>query len=296
MTEVVYKEKRQPQTAFVVAILIYALGIFLFSSWSYRRQAAFLQTRFDDNVANATYACREIIGTGRARQHIHNGETNAPVYLQHQERFDRFSEKSGLELLAVATSSPSNAYYLIASEPGKSIKTIQYGMPLPDYLIKIMGDPGDTNAAPGGSASVAYCDQGNRRMALLRIQDDTEPDFLFVAAANYAALDSHLSRLAAKKTMEATFLLLMAIPLILFHNKTQHQVRQQLETLNEQLKKEIQNQADREDELRDAIVDLERFNALSVGRESRIIELKGEINELLEKLGEKKRYNIDGMD
>lgn len=295
MTKEPYREKRRSQRAFAVALLIYALGIFLFSTWSYNQQKSSLQTRFDENVVNTTHACREFIGTGRARQHIVDGSTNAPVYFQHQERFDRFAAESGLELLAVATRNPTNAYYLIASKPGLEGQNIQYGDPFPYPLERIVDKSIEALVNPSDATTVALCNQDYNRIAILRVADDEGPDFLFIAIKNYSLFDEHLSRLALKKTEEGIFLLLMAVPLVLFHNQTQKNVRQQLETLNAKLKKEIQNQADREDELRDAIVDLERFNAVTVGRESRIIELKSEVNELLAKLNEDERYNIDRL-
>jgi hypothetical protein len=40
------------------------------------------------------------------------------------------------------------------------------------------------------------------------------------------------------------------------------------------------------------MADLEWFNNVSVGRELKMVELKAEINELLLKMGEKKKYEI----
>ena len=45
--------------------------------------------------------------------------------------------------------------------------------------------------------------------------------------------------------------------------------------------------------LREQLAELERFNAVAVGRETRMIELKKEINELCAELGQPPRYNID---
>ena len=47
-----------------------------------------------------------------------------------------------------------------------------------------------------------------------------------------------------------------------------------------------------EDELKQRHNELRRFNMLSVDREIKMIELKKEINELLEKSGKKSRYKI----
>ncbi|MFO0890687.1 MAG: CheR family methyltransferase [Isosphaeraceae bacterium] len=45
--------------------------------------------------------------------------------------------------------------------------------------------------------------------------------------------------------------------------------------------------------LREQLAELERFNAMVVGRETRMIELKKEVNELCSRLGEPPRYNLD---
>jgi PAS domain S-box-containing protein len=45
-------------------------------------------------------------------------------------------------------------------------------------------------------------------------------------------------------------------------------------------------------ELKEYVADLERFNRLVIGREERMIQLKEEINGLMEKLGEEKKYKI----
>jgi GAF domain-containing protein len=47
-----------------------------------------------------------------------------------------------------------------------------------------------------------------------------------------------------------------------------------------------------EAELQQNLADLERFNRLVIGREEKMIQLKQEVNELQEQLGQKKRYKI----
>jgi PAS domain S-box-containing protein len=47
-----------------------------------------------------------------------------------------------------------------------------------------------------------------------------------------------------------------------------------------------------EAELKEYVADLERFKRLVIGREERMIQLKEEINGLMEKLGEEKKYKI----
>ena len=57
--------------------------------------------------------------------------------------------------------------------------------------------------------------------------------------------------------------------------------------------KQMMIQKIREAELEDAIRDLERFNAITLGREDRIIGLKAEVNTLLEQMKRKKRYGSE---
>ncbi|MCA1759887.1 MAG: PAS domain S-box protein, partial [Bacteroidales bacterium] len=49
-----------------------------------------------------------------------------------------------------------------------------------------------------------------------------------------------------------------------------------------------------ETELKNKMDELEKFNRAMVGRENKMIELKQEINELLEKLGQNKKYRMPG--
>ena len=94
----------------------------------------------------------------------------------------------------------------------------------------------------------------------------------------------------------AVGMLVLAIPLITLFNRTQRSVAQNLSQMNSRLQHDMENQKTRETELKEAISDLERFNAVSAGRESRIIELKAEVNDLLEQMNRNKRYNIDKID
>jgi hypothetical protein len=45
-------------------------------------------------------------------------------------------------------------------------------------------------------------------------------------------------------------------------------------------------------ELKEYVADLERFNRLVIGREERMIQLKEEVNGLMEKLGGERKYKI----
>ena len=50
-----------------------------------------------------------------------------------------------------------------------------------------------------------------------------------------------------------------------------------------------------EDEFKKQVKEIDRFNKLMMGRESKMIDLKKEVNELLEKVGKPKKYNIEEL-
>lgn len=99
-----------------------------------------------------------------------------------------------------------------------------------------------------------------------------------------------LARTALVEGTQALFLLIMPIPLIaLYHRARSHTSRKEVQ-LNEKLESDFRTLKKHEAELQDAILDLERFNALATGREERILELKIEVNALLMELNRPKRY------
>ncbi len=98
------------------------------------------------------------------------------------------------------------------------------------------------------------------------------------------------------ESSEIAFLLVMAIPLILLFHRARTYSIHQVEELNAELQRDYEKLKKHEDELEDAIADLERFNAVTTGREERIIELKTEVNTLLEELNRPKRYTSTPTD
>jgi PAS domain S-box-containing protein len=58
--------------------------------------------------------------------------------------------------------------------------------------------------------------------------------------------------------------------------------------------RDISERKKAETELKRKVDELERFNRVMVGRENKMIDLKREVNELLEKLGQNKKYRVPG--
>ncbi len=68
-----------------------------------------------------------------------------------------------------------------------------------------------------------------------------------------------------------------------------------LMTANETLKTEIAERKKAEHALKKSMTDLERFNRIAVGRELQMIELKREVNELLQSMDRKEKYRISTL-
>lgn len=83
----------------------------------------------------------------------------------------------------------------------------------------------------------------------------------------------------------------LALPLIVFGTQICCCSSKKINELTDQMQRDVNKNGQREDELKEAIHDLQRFNAVAMNRENRIIELKDEVNKLLVRLNEEKRYN-----
>lgn len=67
---------------------------------------------------------------------------------------------------------------------------------------------------------------------------------------------------------------------------------EELETAIEELRTELESRVQLEAKLREQLDELRRWSVVTEGRELRVLELKGEVNELLIRLGEKTKYEI----
>lgn len=103
--------------------------------------------------------------------------------------------------------------------------------------------------------------------------------------------DAMVRNLRIRTIIQGFILLALAVPLIAMSNRAQAKTSMKLARLNDRMQQDMTKLTLQEAELKDAIKDLERFNAVAVGRENRIIELKAEVNALLQQQQEQKRYN-----
>ncbi len=110
------------------------------------------------------------------------------------------------------------------------------------------------------------------------------------------AAKSALNQVAVIESLESVFMLAMAFVLIILYHRARAKSMHQVEDLNRKLKTDFQKLKEHESELEDAIHDLERFNALATGREQRILELKDEVNQLLQETNRPMRYQSASTD
>jgi len=134
------------------------------------------------------------------------------------------------------------------------------------------------------------------RYAIRFKAEKKERGIAFLVAQECSIINRELADQALRLFAAGLGMLFLAVPLISLFSRTKKKAAEELFSMNVRLQHDVDLQQFREEELKDAIRDLERFNAVSSGRETRIIELKAEVNELLQKLNCETRYNIDKND
>jgi len=100
-----------------------------------------------------------------------------------------------------------------------------------------------------------------------------------------------LSRIDLFECVETIFLLTMAFVFISQYRRAKSQSVQGIEEINLRLRLDYQKLQKNKTALEEAMRELERFNTMAMGREQRILELKSEVNALLQEANQAKRYN-----
>lgn len=93
------------------------------------------------------------------------------------------------------------------------------------------------------------------------------------------------------ESLKGLFLLSMPFILIALYHRAKARNTHQMMEINTKLNSDFEKLKKHEGDLEDAIQELERFNAMAMGREQRILELKAEVNTLLQDMNRPKRYN-----
>ncbi len=108
-----------------------------------------------------------------------------------------------------------------------------------------------------------------------------------------AHFDVMIPRLNSQVVVHGILTLGLALPVIFLFNRIRIKASRKQAELNRKMQRDMEKLAKQDAELKDAMDDLKRFNALAAGRETRIIELKTEVNALLAQQDKAKRYNVE---
>ncbi|MEA2068578.1 MAG: hypothetical protein U9P12_05205 [Verrucomicrobiota bacterium] len=284
---------------FSFAVATYIAGVVAFVSWSHIRHRSALLGHIDKSLENGAYAACEIVGDNYAESLLLIGDTNAFAYKACQQRLGRFAKKGGFTAVGATARGKSGTYSLIAGSGDPDTMPegdVKLGGSLPEDITSLMLK---LSTAPGRGIATQAIDHpkyGRLRIAMLYKGRPGEGGIAFIAAQGVESVKKQLRKQTIHEVAAGLFLLVMAVPLVMLYNCSHQRASEELAELNARLQQDVEGRKNREEELKDAIHDLERFNAVSSGRESRIIELKAEVNELLKQTNRKARYNIDKTD
>ncbi len=272
--------------SFAIAAMAYVAGVAAFSAWFYLQNRSSLLERDDRVLKDAVFSVREMIDPKRlATSAEHENTTNSPN-AEIRNKLARYAKNCRLAAVGATASDGAETFSLVVG-----------GAPSLPASVGALGlDLAESTG--GGLATLSLDDPklGRIRVAALYLDEGAGAGVVYLAAMKTDHESGLLREQAIRAYVAGAFLLVMVVPLITLYNRAQKRAAKNLSEMNARLRKDVGQQRRREEELKDAIHDLERFNAVSAGRESRVIELKKEVNVLLEQLKRTKRYNIDRTD
>lgn len=291
--------KRKGFGLFAMAAALYTMGIISFCIWSYFQQRNNLLEKVDQSLINATYATEQILGEIFITCAV---ETEAPYtlgYITNQKNLNRFADDCNFNLIGAIGHKDEIQWELICGGNGHEARRsdITY---FQDSLRTELFHIVEQLSHSEHEAFRIYITQTDAnkelRIAIRYHHLSSSTGYAILVARNTQDINRLITILAWRAVGMGIFLYAMAFPLILLYHYAQARSSQETSKLNTLLQQDYTQLKEREAELEDAIHDLERFNAVSIGREGRIIELKAEVNTLLEQMKQTKRYNVDHVE
>ncbi len=281
---------------FALAAAIYTAGVIMFSVWSFFQQRTNLLAQVDRSLVNATHATEQILGNVFIACAVETETTYELGYAANQENLNRFANDCHFDLLGAVGRKGTKIWGLIGG--GKEAKNCPEGYsclhdPLCPELSSLVRTVANSERESIQMQTVGLGECGKLRIAIRYHPQSADAGYAILVARSTQNVNHLIRTLAIRTVAIGVLLYAMAFPLIVLYNRTQAKSAQETDKLNARLQQDVNRQKEREAELEDAIQDLERFNNVAVGRETRIIELKAEVNTLLEQMGRQKRYNID---
>ncbi len=281
---------------FALAVALYISGVVAFSAWSYNQHRRLLLNHVDQALVNATQATEQILGSLSIECAIKTGSIQGMGYAEDRKKLEHFADACGFDATGVLVREGSNIWILVAgtrhrgSVPEGDIHFRDRPAPQVAAAIAklVKSEDSDTRVQ-----NILHEKYGPLRLAVRYHSLSPDTGYVLAVSQDIGPFNARIRNLAIHTGITGLFLVAMAFPLIFLYNRALSKTTRQLAELNTRLQQDVSKQKKREAELKDAIRDLERFNAVTLGRENRIIELKAEINTLLEQMKRKKRYNVN---
>lgn len=296
------KNSAQPKYgSFVLAATAYISGVLLFSFWSYSAHQKALINQMDATLVDAAFSMQEILGADVTGRLAAATETRTETVSEKQQSLARLARHGSFSFVEVVSVRNETIIPLIAglnpdTETAENSDNIHWPLP-PDLTAALLSlATTEDDASLLITAAHPVDTDETVRYAIRYHAEGPGGGLAFLVARKRAVINQALADQALRLLAAGLGMLLLAIPLISLFSRTQKKAAEELSEMNIRLQHDVDLQQSREEELKDAISDLERFNAVSSGRETRIIELKNEVNELLQQLKRAKRYNIDKID
>ncbi len=291
--------KQKGYGPFALAATIYTAGVIAFSVWSYFQQRTNLLAQVDRSLVNATYATEQILGNIFIVCAVETETTCELGYVANQENLNHFANDCHFDILGAVGRKGAKIWELIAggaeNENGPAGSSCLHD-PLCPELSSLVRPVASFERKSVQMQTVRLGKCGELRIALRYHPISTDTGYFILVARNTHDVNDLIHALAIRTVGIGTFLLAMAFPLILLYNRARTKTARETAELNARLQQDVNKRKEREAELEDAIQDLERFNNVAVGRETRIIELKAEVNTLLKQMDLQKRYNTAPVD
>jgi hypothetical protein len=299
MTIPPFPKSRRPYGKLLLAGLFYMVGIAAFSLWSYRAQRGLTIGHMNQSLIIAAHATGQILGSEFLDETADLRQPDPESFNRRQQRLNGFARESGLVVLEAIAHKQARNYALICGEGAATCaadSSVKPGDPVPREV-----DAAITKAMRSESPAVTFSTMtlepfGRVQVALMYEKKEGDEAIVFLVARNLDAIEKKLRNQALQQTVAALLLFLMAVPLAVLYNRMEKRSAKKLTDLNKRLQHDLELLEKRENELKDAVQDLERFGAATAGREGRILELKAEINRLLIELKREPRFHADTMD
>jgi hypothetical protein len=293
------KKKRKGFGLFVLAGTVYTAGVIAFSFWSYFQQRTNLVAEVDQSLIHATHATEQILGSIFIACAVETETSYELAYAGNQKNLNRFANDCHFDVLGAVGHRDTKLWELIFEGKKNGTRPPEassFHELLNAKLFPVVGMLAQSENRTIRMQTLEMEEYGQLRIAIRYQPVSNHTGYAIVVARNTHDVNQLIRVLAARAVGMGMLLYAMAFPLIVLYHYAQARLSQETADLNTLLQQDFSKLKEREAELEDAIHDLERFNAVSIGREGRIIELKAEVNTLLEQMKLTKRYNVDHVE